>query len=165
MDKMGKTLWDWLVAVLEFVIEKILRIQLTKKQWQDFLQFVKFGLVGVSNTVIAYVVYVLVLQFGVYYVVANLVGFFVSVINAFYWNNKFVFQSGEGEKRNTAKAFLKTLVSYSGTGIVLSNILLVLWVEVIKLPEMIGPLINLLITIPLNFILNKFWAFREKRKK
>lgn len=165
MDKLLNALWNLLLSVMEFVIKKVLRIQLTDKQWEGFLQFVKFGLVGVSNTVIAYVVYMIFLRLKVYYVIANLIGFFVSVINAFYWNNKFVFQSKEGEDRSVVKAFLKTLISYSGTGVVLSNALLILWVEIIHMPKEIAPIINLLITIPLNFILNKFWAFREKRKK
>ena len=165
MDKIGKALWNALLAVMEFVIKKVLRIELTEKQWENFLQFVKFGLVGVSNTVIAYVVYVLVLQLKIHYVIANMIGFFISVINAFYWNNKFVFKSEEGEHRSIWKAFLKTLISYSGTGVVLANILLVLWVEIVHLPKEIAPIINLLITIPLNFLLNKFWAFLKKSVK
>ncbi len=67
MDKIGKALWNALLAVMEFVIKKVLGIELTEKQWENFLQFVKFGLVGVSNTVIAYVVYVLVLQLKVHF--------------------------------------------------------------------------------------------------
>lgn len=165
MGRLADKLWNLLLSIMEFVIKKVFRIKLSEKQWENLIQFVKFGLVGVSNTVIAYVVYVIVLQFKVYYVVANLVGFFVSVINAFYWNNKFVFKSGEGEERSTIKAFCKTLISYSGTGVILSNALLILWVEVVHIPQEIAPIINLLITIPLNFILNKFWAFKGKRKK
>lgn len=165
MGKLAGNLWNLLLNIMDFVLTKVFRLKLSEKQWDNLVQFVKFGLVGVSNTVIAYVVYIIVWQFQVYYVVANLAGFFVSVINAFYWNNKFVFKSEEGENRSIVKAFLKTLISYSGTGVFLSNALLILWVEVVHIPESVAPIINLLITIPLNFILNKFWAFRGKRKK
>ena len=55
------------------------------------------------------------------------------------------------------------ILSYAGTGLVLNNILLVIWIEGLKMHEMLGPIINLFITIPLNFLLNKFWAFRGKQ--
>ena len=38
-------------------------------------------------------------------------------------------------------------------------VLLFLWVDVIGIPALWGPVLNLLVTIPLNFILNKLWAF------
>lgn len=51
----------------------------------------------------------------------------------------------------------------AGTGLVLNNILLIVWVDIFKLNEALGPLINLLITIPLNFLLNKYWAYRSNK--
>lgn len=52
------------------------------------------------------------------------------------------------------KTFLKTYISYAGTGIVLSNILLAIWIEVFGIPKVIAPLINLMVTIPINFLIN-----------
>ena len=86
----------------------------------------------------------------------------IYINNKYYWNNKYVFQSDQEEERVWWKVFFKTVASYAGTGLILNNILLVLWVEIIGLPEMLGPIINLFVTIPLNFLLNKYWAFRKK---
>ena len=33
-----------------------------------------------------------------------------------------------------------------------------------KLAEYVAPVINLCITTPLNFFINKFWTYRQKRK-
>ena len=52
------------------------------------------------------------------------------------------------------KTFLKTYISYAGTGIVLSNILLAIWIEVFGISKVIAPLINLMVTIPINFLIN-----------
>lgn len=49
------------------------------------------------------------------------------------------------------KTFLKTYISYAGTGIVLSNILLAIWIEVFGISKVIAPLINLMVTIPINW--------------
>lgn len=127
-------------------------------------QFIKFGIVGISNTLISYVVYVVLVGVHINYLLASIAGFIVSVLNSYYWNNKYVFKMQEDEQRTWWKTLIKTFVSYAGTGLILSNILLVIWVEWIKIPEIVAPLINLLITVPSNFIINKFWAFRTSVK-
>ena len=58
------------------------------------------------------------------------------------------------------KALLKTYVAYGLTGIVLANVLSYVWINVFGVSKYVAPLINLVISIPLNFIINKFWAFR-----
>ena len=152
-------LWNILEKCLHILIYKVLRLKLPEENFLQFIQFVKFGIVGLSNTMISYIVYVLLVAFGINYIAASIAGFIVSVINSFYWNNKYVFAGTES--RVLWKAFVKTFLSYAGTGLFLSNILLYLWVDVIHIHEMAAPIINLFITIPLNFVFNKLWAFKE----
>ena len=137
-----------------------------------FIQFIKFGIVGLSNTLLGYVIYVVTLRIlraaqafpEADIFLAQLVMFLLSVLWAFYWNNRMVFKAKEGEKRDWLPALLKTYVSYAFTSLFLSEVLLALWVKVLGISAYIAPLINLLITVPLNFVLQKYWAFREKQK-
>ena len=149
---------------MRLILIRIFHLKISDSNWDKLCQFVQFGIVGLSNTLISYVVYVIFVALGTHYLVASLLGFLVSVINAFYWNNKYVFKAEEGEERTLWSSFLKTFTSYAGTGLILNNILLILWVDVLKLHTMLGPIINLFITIPLNFLLNKYWAFRKTKK-
>lgn len=147
---------------------KIIKKDLTDKKRQTFKEFLQFGLVGVSNTIISYLLYVvtllLVSKSGVKfdYIIANIVSWLLSVLWSFYWNNKFVFKKEEGEKRNIWAALFKTYVSYGFTGLILNNILSVLWVSVLHISKMLAPIINLVISIPINFFMNKLWAFGKK---
>ena len=135
------------------------------------IQFIKFGIVGLSNTLLGYVIYVVTLRIlraaqvfpEADIFLAQLVMFLLSVLWAFYWNNRMVFRAKEGEKRDWLPALLKTYVSYAFTSLFLSEALLALWVKVLGISAYIAPLINLLITVPLNFVLQKYWAFREKQ--
>lgn len=156
---MGKKLWGWVENIAYFFVYKIFHINLSEAQWATFLQFIKFGLVGVSNNLICYLVYLALVMLGVHYVLANVIGFTVSVFNSYYWNNKYVFVTEN--KRIWWKTFLKTYVSYAGTGIVLSNILLVIWIEKCGISAVIAPFINLIVTIPINFLVNKLWAYKR----
>ena len=134
-----------------------------KSLWQLMIQFIKFGFVGVSNTLISLAVYYVCLFFGIQYIVANTLGFIVGTINAYFWNNKFVFKKEEGEIRDTKKSVVKVFISYGFT-LGLSTVLLAFWVDGLHISENVAPILNLLVTIPLNFVLNKFWAFRGEKK-
>ncbi len=158
--------------IIETIVDKILSITGNKNEniRNSIVQFIKFGIVGVSNTLISYILYVAVLLLlkqanilqNVNYLVAQFVAFVLSVLWSFYWNNRMVFVLEENQTRNIWKALLKTYISYSFTGIFLNSALLVLWVQVFHISEFIAPIINLLVSVPLNFIINKFWAFRAK---
>ena len=134
---------------------------------ENLVQFLKFGIVGVSNTFISYVLNVLVLlllaqyQVSWDFIAGNLVAFVLSVLWSFYWNNEYVFRLGSGEKRNLGKALLKTYISYGFTGIILSNVLSWLWITVFGISKYVAPILNLIISVPLNYIINKYWAFKK----
>ncbi len=126
-----------------------------RKSFFDFVkQFIKFGLVGVSNTLISLAVYYALVYIDVHYIIANVVAFIVSVLNAYYWNSRYVFSKKEG-----SNPFFKTLLVYGST-FLLSTGLLYVMVDLLHISELLAPIINLCFTIPLNFLLNKFWAFR-----
>ena len=164
-------IWDILNRIMRWFVYDLFRLKISEENWNKFLQFVKFGIVGVSNTLISYIIYVVSLMFfernGLLpdfdYIVAQVIAFFISVLWSFYWNRKFVFEA-ENEV-SWPKALLKTYISYAFTGIFLSNVLLILWVQILHISKLIAPIINLLVSVPLNFILNKFWAFRKDEGK
>lgn len=139
----------------------LFHIRVSDDKLLGFCQFVKFGLVGLSNTLISYVTYAGCIFIGFHYFLANGLGFIVSVLNSFYWNNKYVFVCEEGKKRAWVPVLIKTFIAYGSTGILLASVLLYLWVDVLSISEYIAPLINLVITIPLNYLLNKLWAFKN----
>lgn len=172
MNKLGNMCWNLIEKIVRWCLKILFRIihkDLDETIIEAFLQFVKFGIVGVSNTIISYVLYAGCLLIfrgigilpGIDYIVAQVIQFILSVLWSFYWNNKYVFELKKGEKRSLWKSLLKTYVSYSFTGLFLSSILLVLWVQILGISEFIAPIINLLISVPLNFIINKFWAFKK----
>lgn len=169
-----------------------------KKGLAALWQFIKFGLVGVSNTVVSYVTYSLVYYWvlgssamadDIKVQIANIVGFVISVLNAFIWQNKFVFKEEEGgEHRVWWKVLIKTYISYAFSGLLLTALLLAFWLKVVHIEQYLGgvaqwlvqfglnlsatdvaasiaPFLNMVITIPINFCINKFWAYRQKGKK
>ena len=124
---------------------------------KGIIQFIKFGIVGISNTIVSLVVYYAFVWLNCNYLVANFFAWVISVYNAFFWNNRYVFQ-------NNARwwvALSKTYISY-GMSFLLGMCLLYFLVEYAGCSELVAPVITLLVTIPMNFILNKFWTFKSR---
>ena len=164
--KLIEKIAHWFLSIFFKIIGK----ELTDEIFEGFMQFVKFGIVGLTNTALSYAITVgsllLYQKAGMDpsydYLLAQFTGFVISVAWSFFWNNLLVFKKEEGEERIWWKALIKTYISYSFTGVFLASVLSWLWVSVFGISKLIAPLINLLITVPLNFIINKFWAFKSK---
>src|SRR3981081_2403532 len=62
------------------------------------VQFVKFGIVGVSNTLLTFAVYGLLLKvFGVWYLAASAIGFIAGATNGFLLNRRWTFSGHVGD--------------------------------------------------------------------
>lgn len=173
MKKVIDGFW-WLVETVAAwclrLLFKILHKELPAELEENFLQFVRFLVVGVSNTIVSYVLLTgsrLLLEAGGFvkyaYIIANAIAFVLGVAWSFFWNNRYVFKAEEGEERSIFKALIKTYITYSFTGLFLSSILLVLWIEVCGMSKFIAPLLNSIIGLPINFLINKFWSFKKER--
>ena len=134
---------------------------------ESFIQFIKFAIVGASNTFISYFVYLLSLamfrHFGLFSRIDNYVSVFCSYVLSVFWsfilNYKYVFKYQVFTLSDVIRSLIKVYLSYMFTGLILSNILMFIWLEIIKISEYIAPLVNSLICVPINFVLNKYWAF------
>lgn|SRR5574344_98418 len=157
--------------ILNF-IRKFTRIKISDEKQILIEQVLRFCLVGLSNTVISYVLYALVVfimqKFHLLpnynYYVGNVISWILSVAWSFYWNNCYVFTADKREGHQILKALLKCYASYAISGLVITNLLSFLWINICGMNRYIAPLLTLIITIPVNYLLNKYWAFRHDTK-
>ncbi len=150
-----------------------------------FIQFIKFCMVGVSNTLIYYGIDMLcfyalfafsdfkswILFLGkigvtasaqtVKVALASILAFVISVTNSYFWNSRFVFKSRNHGFKSHFKSYVKTFLCYGITELIISPVIKV-WLVGLGISYAIASLGSLVITIPTNFILNKFWAFKNK---
>lgn len=124
------------------------------------MQFIKFALVGASNSAV---------YLGVYYaflwgsdtilmvLAGQVVAWTLSVVNSFVWNRRFVF---DGAKEVWWRSLGKTFIGYSSC-LFLSSALTYLQLQLLGIPAAIVPLVNLPILGPINFVVLKYWAFQS----
>lgn len=135
--------------------------RLNQNQQQALLQFIKFGLVGGLNTGISYCItnacYYL---FGLNKDFSNFVAWVITVFISLLLNRRFVFAQAGNEKQPFWKSLIKVYAAYS-VSFLFITFLTALEEDVLGIPHYLAQLINIPISIPINFLLNKFWAYRS----
>ncbi len=120
-------------------------------------QFIKFVGVGGINTIVTYLLYLLlltVLSYSVAYTITYLFGIGLS-----YWLNlKFVFK----EKSSTKKVILFPLVYLAQY--IFGILILYVAIEKLDISEKLAPLLVVVISIPVTFILTKKILTKKENK-
>lgn len=137
---------------------KDLRIKLFALLPSNFIQFVKFCTIGLLNTSISFIVYVLLLKLGLYYLAASLVGYFTGVLNGYLMSSKFVFTH-----QKTPKNAIKFFSVYI-TSLCINLFSMYILVEKLSVHNILSQLIVTSFIVFYNYFLNKFWTFGKIHK-
>ena len=122
----------------------------------NWLQLLKFALVGASGYVVNLAVFALLAQGAeVHHLLAATGAFCVAVSNNFLWNRHWTFAAGAGHAGFQAARFLT--VSLIGLGLNLA--LLAAFVSLGELRELPAQALAVALAMPVNFIGNKLWTF------
>ena len=127
------------------------------KKHQSLIQFLKFGIVGISNTLItALTIWLLlkVLHCSDYF--ANFTGYILGLINSFIWNRKWTFES----KTKVSATLFKFIVTFAISYLFqLGNLYLLL--HYTHIDPYFCQLLSIVVYTILNFVLNKTYTFKN----
>ena len=123
----------------------------------NWLQLVRFGLVGGVGFVVNVLVYTLLVHgLSTDYRLANVLAWLVAVVNNFLLNRHWTFDAREGRAHHQAVRFL--LVSLVAEGF--SLLVLTLLVQNAGVAKVPAQALAVGCSMPLNFLGNKLWSFR-----
>jgi putative flippase GtrA len=127
------------------------------RQPANWLQLIRFGLVGGLGFVVNLIVYTLLVHpAGVDFRAASVAAWLVAVANNFVLNRHWTFDAREGRAHFQALRFL--VVSLVAEGC--SLLLLTLLVQDAGMDKVAAQALAVLASMPLNFLGNKLWSFR-----
>ncbi|MEX2106258.1 MAG: GtrA family protein [Solirubrobacterales bacterium] len=122
----------------------------------NWVQLVKFGLVGGSGYLINLGVFaVLAGSFGIHHTAAAVGAFCVAVTNNFLWNRHWTFEPGDGSARFQAARFFAVSVASLGLNLVVLEALIASG----TMGELTAQAIAVAAAMPFNFLGNKLWTF------
>jgi len=121
-------------------------------------QFVRFIAVGATNTVVTLGTYALLLALGLPYLGALVPAFALGALNGYTLNRAWTFRAGAFQR-----AALVRYVAAQLTGLGLNALLLVLCVEDLHTPRLIGEMVAIPIVSLVTFAASRYWVFASHR--
>jgi len=124
-------------------------------------QFVKFSIVGVSNTLInLLVLFILTDFFHVYYIISAVFAFIVAVTNSFILNTIWTFK--EKIKHKAKEKYVKFFI-ISVLALLANLLILYAFVEYFNMHYLIAQIIGIINNVIINFFGNKLWTFKNEK--
>ncbi|MDX6584069.1 MAG: hypothetical protein QOI10_3253 [Solirubrobacterales bacterium] len=134
----------------------IRRIHHGTRKPANWMQLLRFGLVGGSGYAVNLAVFaVLTGSLGLHHIAAAIGAFVIAVVNNFWWNRHWTFGAGDGHAGFQAARFF----TVSLLGLAVNLALLELFVTGFEIAELPAQALAVALTLPVNFIGNKLWTF------
>lgn len=132
------------------------RIGAAARQPANWVQLLKFGLVGGSGYLVNLAVFALLtVSLDLHPALAAVGAFTVAVTNNFLWNRHWTFGPGDGPAHFQAARFFTVSVASLGLNLAILQLLLVSS----SMGELSAQAIAVAVAMPFNFLGNKLWTF------
>lgn len=119
------------------------------------MKIVKFGSVGVLNTVFSYLLFCVLIYLDVFYLVASMLSFLSGTLLSYLMNSKYTF-SVYANTRSFVKFLVIMLVS-----LLISLILLYVFKNVVGVHVLIAQVLVVLVRFPIVYLLMKHVVFNQ----
>lgn len=131
------------------------------KIYKKYEEIINYLIMGVLTTLVSIVSYfILAKVFGINYLISNIISWIISVAFAYVTNKIFVFKNEVKEKKQVLIQIYQ-FVKYRLLSLIIDILLMYVFVELIKMDDMIAKVINQVIVIVLNYVFSKLFVFKK----
>lgn len=128
-------------------------------QLDELKRMIRFGLVGVSNTAVDFIVFYVATTFlGINVYFSQVASYSIATLNSYVLNKNWTFRSKGGDIK---KEFIKFL-AVNLTSLSLSLVLMWIFHDIMGLQKMVCKVLIACFTILINYFGNRIWVFRKK---
>lgn len=142
------------------LVHMVYRVFPFVERYHSLRQFIKFCIVGSSNGLVDFSVYLAATRFfHVHYIVANFISFIFAVSWSFYWNSRWTFQSRW--EVDLQKQYVKFFI-INCIGVLLQTTALYIFVEHAGFDDISVKAVAIVGIAFWNFTLSRFWVFKKR---
>lgn len=117
---------------------------------------VKYGIIGVFNTIVGYSIIFLFMYIGVIPELSNALGYFFGIIISYYLNKYYTFKTKEKSKKELLQFILSMLIAYS-----INLFILFLSYRIMSLNPYISQILAGISYTITGYLLSKYWVFNK----
>lgn len=123
----------------------------------EFFKLVKFGITGVMNTLVDFVVFMLLTNVGVAIYIAQVISYSCGMLNSYIVNRSWTFKSRGKFWGPQMRKFVIANLSL----LLLSLAMLWLFTEQLGLIKILAKLCSTVLIMVIGFIANRLWVFKQ----
>lgn len=147
-------------SCLDFLLEIIMEKIKTAIYSEDFVQLVKYVLIGVLGLVVDFGIYTILTHFKMNVEIANIISSTCGIINNFLWNSYTNFKVHD--------RMILRFISYFIVGqitTVFTTVSLFIFVTKLGYPHLIVKIVATFVATLIQFVINKVVTFRKAKKE
>ena len=135
-------------------------IQLVRTLYQKFRHLILYGIIGSFSSGLDFAIYTLLVQiFGVQYLIANCISVLGGISTSFVLNRNYNFKIKDHAKRR-----FTIFLTVGLCGLVMSNIILYLCIDILTMDKLISKLLSIVLVVFFQFLVNKYLTFKPSKK-
>lgn len=119
-----------------------------------------YGIIGCCSSSLDFILYTLLVHYGVFYVIANSISVVAGIVTSFLLNRQHNFKV----KDNTGRRFA-IFLTVGLCGMLLSNLMLSICVEQFELNKIVSKLLSIALVVFMQFIINQYITFKPTKNE
>ena len=122
------------------------------------IEIFRYGISGATTTIINLYLLKVFIDFGMYYILANIISYTISVVVNYILNQRYVFSYTLEAKKQFMKFIIMRILS-----LIIDTILFYVAISFFKFPIYWSRLVLTIVMILVTFVLNKWFIFIDKK--
>lgn len=132
-----------------------------KKILYKFRHLILYGIIGSFSSGLDFLIYTLLVQIaGLQYIVANCISVLGGITTSFILNRNYNFKVKDHAKRR-----FSIFLTVGLCGLLMSNIILYLCIDVWSMDKLISKLLSIVLVVLFQFLINKYFTFKPSNNE
>ena len=127
------------------------------KKYEEIIKYLFFGVLTTLVSILSYALFTRL--FNINYLISNVLSWILAVLFAFITNKLYVFKS-ETNNKDLVKEIIK-FFEFRILSLLIELVIMYLFVDILKLNDMIVKIIAQVIVIVLNYVFSKVFVFKK----
>ncbi len=135
--------------------------QMIKTLYSKFRHLILYGIIGSFSSTLDFLIYTVLVQVvGLQYLLSNCISVLGGITTSFILNRNYNFKVKDHAKRR-----FSIFLTVGLCGLVMSNIILYLCIDVWSMNKLISKLLSIVLVVLFQFLINKYFTFKPSNNE